>query len=88
MDFYLSFMLIFNYLPIAAIVDEKDFCVHGGLCREIFRHGPSSIQHLFETIKRPITVIDSSLVFGLLWADPMPDKDNIPSIGFAYKGTP
>eukprot|EP01013_Petalomonas_cantuscygni_P029957 TRINITY_DN55870_c0_g1_i1.p1 TRINITY_DN55870_c0_g1~~TRINITY_DN55870_c0_g1_i1.p1 ORF type:complete len:305 (+),score=60.83 TRINITY_DN55870_c0_g1_i1:94-1008(+) len=59
-----TFTDTFNCLPIAAIVDEKIFCVHGGLSPELQN---------FEQIRkimRPTDVPDSGLICDLLWSDP------------------
>nr|CDS28350.1 serine:threonine protein phosphatase PP1 beta [Hymenolepis microstoma] len=82
-ELFATFVDVFNYLPIAATIDEKDFCVHGGLCRELLAHGITHIRQFFEPIQRPIEVNDSSFVRGLLWSDPKPDKYGIRSVGFS-----
>jgi diadenosine tetraphosphatase ApaH/serine/threonine PP2A family protein phosphatase len=64
-DVFDSFCLAFSYLPLAAVVQNRFFCVHGGI-------GPSveTIEEI-EGIERPI---ESDTAFGvvqmLLWADP------------------
>ncbi|KAH0453061.1 hypothetical protein IEQ34_017385 [Dendrobium chrysotoxum] len=57
----------FNCLPVAALIDEKILCMHGGLS--------PSLKHLdqIENIVRPTDVPDQGLLCDLLWADP--DKD-------------
>ncbi|KAM3184102.1 hypothetical protein ACTXT7_009029 [Hymenolepis weldensis] len=80
---FATFVDIFNYLPIAATIDKKDFCVHGGLCRGLLVHGITHIRQLFEPIQRPIEVFNSTFVRGLLWSDPKPDKYGIHSVGFS-----
>ncbi|VDN99415.1 unnamed protein product [Rodentolepis nana] len=82
-ELFATFVDVFNYLPIAATIDKKDFCVHGGLCRELFAHGITHIRQFFEPIQRPIDVNESSFVHGLLWSDPKPDKHGIRSVGFS-----
>jgi len=62
-----TFTDCFNCLPIAAIVDEKIFCVHGGLSPE-----HTSMDQI-RRIPRPTDVPDSGIVCDLLWSDP--DKD-------------
>lgn len=57
----------FNCLPIAAIVDEKIFCMHGGLSPDL--HTMDQIRN----IMRPTDVPDTGLLCDLLWSDP--DKD-------------
>lgn len=59
----------FNCLPIAAIIDEKIFCCHGGLSPDL---------HSFEQIRRiarPTDVPDTGLLCDLLWSDP--DKETL-----------
>eukprot|EP01107_Rhizomastix_libera_P000602 TRINITY_DN1115_c0_g1_i2.p1 TRINITY_DN1115_c0_g1~~TRINITY_DN1115_c0_g1_i2.p1 ORF type:complete len:357 (-),score=110.25 TRINITY_DN1115_c0_g1_i2:155-1225(-) len=65
----------FNYLPLAATVDGKVFCVHGGLPRCIATQkgtptGPNILTDI-KSLARPITnVYASYMLFDLLWADP------------------
>lgn len=62
-----TFADCFNCLPIAAIIDEKIFCMHGGLSPDL--HTMDQIRRII----RPTDVPDTGLVCDLLWADP--DKD-------------
>jgi len=55
---------MFNYIPFAAIVDERILCMHGGLSPDI-----NHLSQISE-IKRPLDVPDGGLVCDLLWADP------------------
>jgi serine/threonine-protein phosphatase PP1 catalytic subunit len=57
----------FNCLPVAAIIDEKILCMHGGLSPEL-----TSLEQI-NKIFRPTDVPDSGLICDLLWSDP--DKD-------------
>jgi len=57
----------FNCMPIAAIVDEKIFCVHGGLSPELRQ------MDQVRRILRPSDVPDTGLMCDLLWSDP--DKE-------------
>ncbi|EPZ35540.1 Metallo-dependent phosphatase [Rozella allomycis CSF55] len=59
-----SFTDVFNVIPVAAIVAEKIFCVHGGLSPGLY-----SMKQI-EMIKRPTDVPDFGLLNDLLWADP------------------
>lgn len=62
-----TFTDCFNCLPVAAIVDEKIFCMHGGLSPEL-----ASMEQI-KRLMRPTDVPDTGLLCDLLWADP--DKD-------------
>ncbi|KAF2691629.1 phospho protein phosphatase PPZ [Lentithecium fluviatile CBS 122367] len=64
-----SFVDTFNTLPIAAIVAQKIFCVHGGLS--------PSLSHMddIRQIARPTDVPDYGLLNDLLWSDPA-DMEN------------
>lgn len=63
-----TFTDCFNCLPVAAIVDDKIFCVHGGLSPEL-----ESLD-LINAIKRPTDVPDTGLLCDLLWSDPDGDS--------------
>ncbi|XP_022985642.1 serine/threonine-protein phosphatase BSL3-like [Cucurbita maxima] len=56
---------LFNWLPLAALIEKKIVCMHGGIGR--------SINHVeqIENIQRPITMEAGSIVLmDLLWSDP------------------
>lgn len=57
----------FNCLPVAAIIDEKILCMHGGLSPEL-----TNLDQI-QRIMRPQEVPDTGLLCDLLWSDP--DKD-------------
>jgi serine/threonine-protein phosphatase PP1 catalytic subunit len=56
-----------NTLPMAAIIGERMFCVHGGLSPELLR-----LDQIFD-IPRPTDVPDQGLLCDFLWSDPDPD---------------
>ena len=60
---------LFNCLPVAAIIDDKILCMHGGLSPEL-----KNIQNI-QDISRPTDIPDQGLLCDLLWSDP--DKDAI-----------
>ena len=62
-----TFTDCFNCLPVAAVVDEKIFCMHGGLSPDL-----GSLEQV-KRVMRPTDVPDTGLLCDLLWADP--DKD-------------
>jgi serine/threonine-protein phosphatase PP1 catalytic subunit len=61
------FIDCFNWLPIAAIIDEKIFCVHGGLSPDLLD------MEQMRRIERPTDVPDEGLICDLLWSDPERD---------------
>ncbi|XP_024227550.2 serine/threonine-protein phosphatase PP1-beta catalytic subunit isoform X2 [Bombus vosnesenskii] len=62
-----TFTDCFNCLPIAAIIDEKIFCCHGGLSPDL-----QNMEQI-KRIMRPTDVPDTGLLCDLLWSDP--DKE-------------
>ncbi|GMY21759.1 serine/threonine-protein phosphatase PP1 [Fagus crenata] len=54
----------FNCLPVAALIDGKILCMHGGLSPEL-----QNLDQIKE-IPRPTDVPDSGLLCDLLWSDP------------------
>lgn len=59
----------FNCLPIAALVDEKILCMHGGLSPELENLGQ------INEIERPTEIPDNGLLCDLLWSDPTSSAD-------------
>jgi hypothetical protein len=55
---------VFNCLPVAALVDEKILCMHGGLSPEL-----NHLQQIAD-LPRPCDVPDMGLMCDLLWSDP------------------
>ncbi|KAG5180859.1 hypothetical protein JKP88DRAFT_187164 [Tribonema minus] len=64
-----TFTDCFNCLPVAAIVEEKIFCMHGGLSPEL------NEMEQIKRVLRPTDVPDTGLLCDLLWSDP--DRDTI-----------
>ncbi|XP_024537636.1 serine/threonine-protein phosphatase BSL3 isoform X1 [Selaginella moellendorffii] len=56
---------LFNWLPLAALIEDKIICMHGGIGR--------SINHVeqIENLQRPISMDSGSVILmDLLWSDP------------------
>lgn len=54
----------FNCMPVAALVEERVLCMHGGISPELQSYDQ------IHKILRPTDVPDSGLICDLLWADP------------------
>ncbi|KAK6915618.1 Calcineurin-like phosphoesterase domain, ApaH type [Dillenia turbinata] len=54
----------FNCLPVAAVIDKKILCMHGGLSPEL-----QNLDQIKE-LPRPTDIPDSGLLCDLLWSDP------------------
>ena len=59
----------FNCMPLAALIEDRIFCIHGGLSPEL--HNMQQIR----AIPRPCDIPDSGLACDLLWADPSKEVD-------------
>lgn len=68
-ELWKEFLKVFQWLPIAAIVQKKIFCVHGGIAP-----GLRSLD-LIKNIKRPTEIPEEGLLTELVWSDPDPDID-------------
>jgi serine/threonine-protein phosphatase PP1 catalytic subunit len=68
---YDRFIEVFRWLPLAAIVNHRIFCVHGGLSQDL------KTLNDIEKLGRPLDIPDDGLLSDLLWADP-----NAVHIGF------
>lgn len=62
-----TFTDCFNCLPVAALIDDKILCMHGGLSPEL-----TSLDQV-KAIMRPTDVPDNGLLCDLLWSDPDPE---------------
>jgi serine/threonine-protein phosphatase PP1 catalytic subunit len=60
---------VFNCLPIAATIDDKIFCIHGGISPDL-----TTLDQI-KQITRPTEVPEDGLLCDLLWSDPNPDID-------------
>jgi serine/threonine-protein phosphatase PP1 catalytic subunit len=58
------FCKLFDYLPLAAVINDSVFCVHGGISPAL-----KSLDQISE-IYRPLRVPQSGIVTDLLWSDP------------------
>ncbi len=59
-----NFNECFNCMPLAATIDDKIFCTHGGLSPAM-----TSISQI-QAIERPTDIPDAGLLCDLLWSDP------------------
>lgn len=57
----------FNCLPVAALIDEKILCMHGGLSPDLTN------LDLIRNLGRPTPIPDTGLLCDLLWSDPCRD---------------
>ena len=65
-----NFTDMFNWLPIAALIDDKILCVHGGLSPDL-----ENIEQLYDIV-RPTDVPNSGLLCDILWSDPSTEVDD------------
>ena len=59
-----EFCQLFQWIPLAAIISKRIFCVHGGMSPQL-----ESIDQI-KTIPRPIQIPEFGLLADLLWSDP------------------
>ncbi|KAJ6983032.1 serine/threonine-protein phosphatase PP1 isozyme 4 [Populus alba x Populus x berolinensis] len=59
-----SFTDSFNCLPVAALIDDKILCMHGGLSPDL-----TNLDQI-RNLPRPTAVPDTGLLCDLLWSDP------------------
>eukprot|EP00758_Cryptobia_borreli_P000445 Tbor_TRINITY_DN1103_c0_g1::TRINITY_DN1103_c0_g1_i1::g.15557::m.15557/K06269/PPP1C; serine/threonine-protein phosphatase PP1 catalytic subunit len=74
---YKTYVDLFNVLPIAATIEDRALCMHGGLSPEL--HQLSQIRNL----KRPMMIGDTGLACDILWSDP---EAGIHGWGYSERG--
>lgn len=67
-----EFINVFNHLPVAAIIENKIICMHGGLSPDL-----KNLQQI-ERLSRPTGIPESGVLCDLLWSDP--SSSNAPYI--------
>jgi serine/threonine-protein phosphatase PP1 catalytic subunit len=67
--FYELFLDVFDCMPIAAVINQRIFCVHGGLSPVTY-----SIESIRE-IERPAEIPAEGFLADLLWSDPSTETD-------------
>lgn len=65
-----AFCDLFNCFPLAAVVDDKIFCVHAGLSPDLVK---GDALERIRDVQRPTDVPDTGIICDLLWADPEKD---------------
>eukprot|EP01063_Lacrimia_lanifica_P026795 TRINITY_DN3667_c0_g1_i1.p1 TRINITY_DN3667_c0_g1~~TRINITY_DN3667_c0_g1_i1.p1 ORF type:complete len:358 (+),score=161.93 TRINITY_DN3667_c0_g1_i1:100-1173(+) len=73
-----GFTDIFNCLPMAALIDDRIFCVHAGLSPNL-----ATVEQVEAEIQRPKEVLDHGMACDLLWADP---EEGIKGFGVSERG--
>lgn len=58
------FVDVFNSLPLAALIEDKIFCMHGGIGPDL-----NKISDLIK-VNRPMDMPVKGIVTDLLWSDP------------------
>ena len=72
-----QFQYLFSFLPFAAVLNDRFFCVHGGISEELRR-----VDDLFKIIL-PVPSCNTQLVNDLVWSDP---SDNVEMFGASWRG--
>ncbi|VDK27209.1 unnamed protein product [Taenia asiatica] len=73
-----NFIDAFNYMPIAAIIEQSIFCTHGGISRDLMAFEVTDLRAEINRITRPVDVPTDGIMCELLWSDPIPETDPSP----------
>jgi len=60
-----TFVDVFNWMPVSAIIDNRILCMHGGLSPDMKHYS-----QIDTAVQRPSKIPDSGIMCDLLWADP------------------
>ena len=81
-----NFVRVFKYLPIAAVIDDRVFCVHGGISKDLKKVDQLS------RMKKPDQIPQEGLIADLLWSDPTSEVDYFQfsdrNVGYLFGANP
>lgn len=66
-----TFVDVFNWMPVAAIVDDRILCMHGGLSPDMDDYNQ------IDSVERPSKIPESGIMCDLLWSDPEKDISSL-----------
>lgn len=66
---YFKFLDCFKHLPIAAVIDNRVFCVHGGISKDLHKVEQIAAQ------KKPNDIPLTGIIADMLWSDPIDKVD-------------
>jgi diadenosine tetraphosphatase ApaH/serine/threonine PP2A family protein phosphatase len=78
-DVWTEFQTVFSYFPLAAVVDSKLFCVHGGLSPEL-----TSLEQLAQLALPIVDYFDDPMLSDLVWSDP---DESVPHFADNHRGS-
>ncbi|EAY22221.1 Ser/Thr protein phosphatase, putative [Trichomonas vaginalis G3] len=61
---YVAFLNVFKQMPLAAVIEDKIFCVHGGISKKL-----NKISEI-EKFEKPAAFSPNSVISDLVWSDP------------------
>ncbi|KAL5108744.1 Serine/threonine-protein phosphatase PP1-2 [Taenia crassiceps] len=73
-----NFTFAFNYMPIAAVIEQAMFCAHAGISRVLMEPDVTDLRAAINAITRPVDVPTCGLMCDLLWSDPIPWSESDP----------
>lgn len=59
-----TFINLFNHLPVAAVIDDRILCMHGGLSPDL-----KSLKQI-DRLNRPSVIPEEGIMCDILWSDP------------------
>lgn len=75
-EIFNAFQIAFSALPLATVLNDKYFIVHGGLPQQKL-----TLEEI-QSVNRFRNNNDSSIIDGMMWSDP----DEIPDVGISQRG--
>jgi diadenosine tetraphosphatase ApaH/serine/threonine PP2A family protein phosphatase len=82
-NFFRVAITLLGFLPVAAIVDQKIFCCHGGIPRAI--QSNANILEIIGGLHRPLMSSDDGpdkILKDLMWGDPTKNEQEHPDVLF------